>query len=298
MTKATTLEREFGERSDTLGPGVAESGGTSVVRSVWALFSTSLLRQVQSRRVLALGFLFVLPIIFAVLLRYNGAGWRGPTGGYEPQFAEFVLVYNLIPQALVPLCALVYASGMIQDEVEEQTITYLLIRPLPRWTIYAGKLASTIVVTTGLTAAFTCVTFLVIGWGQLNYWSSGGLARMLQVIALFAASLIAYSALFGLLSLLMRRAILIGVGYIILLEGFVSNIDFVIRKGTVMYHFRVLSERWMEIGHAAKYNIDLDTAPSSSQSLMILAGASLVMVILAGILMSTREFRVKTPEGS
>lgn len=298
MTKATTLEPRHGKSDGPPELARSQSGGTSVFNSVWALFTMSLLRQVKSRRLFALGFLYLLPLVFAGLLQYNGAGWRGPTGGYEPKFAEFVLVYNLIPQALVPLAALVYSSGMIQDEVEEQTITYLLIRPLPRWAIYVGKLAATVVVTTGLTAVFTALTFLEIGWGQADYWASGGLVRLLKTIVLFAVSLKAYDALFGLLSLLMRRAILVGVGYIILLEGVVANIDFVIRKGTVMYYFRVLSERWIDVGHTDKYNIDLETAPSLPECLQILGIATLVAVVLAAILMTVREFRVKTPEGS
>ena len=46
------------------------------------------------------------------------------------------LRFNLIPHALAPLAALFYAAGIIQDEVEEQTLTYLLLRPLPRWALY------------------------------------------------------------------------------------------------------------------------------------------------------------------
>ncbi len=46
----------------------------------------------------------------------------------------------MIPQALVPITALVFASGMISDEVEEQTLTYLLIRPVPKSVIYLVKL--------------------------------------------------------------------------------------------------------------------------------------------------------------
>ena len=29
------------------------------------------------------------------------------------------------------VAALLFASGMVQDDVEEQTLTYLLIRPVP-----------------------------------------------------------------------------------------------------------------------------------------------------------------------
>ncbi len=276
------------------------SARTSTLNSISALFSATFASQVGSRRLLVLALLYSLPIALAVLIRESGAGWRGPTAGYEPPFAEFVLIFNLIPQALVPLTALVFASGMIQDEVEDQTITYLLIRPLPRWSIYAAKLLATWLVTVLLTAACTALTFLAIGWGQSGYWGAGGggASRMLRTISLFALCLAVYDALFGLLSLLMRRSVLLGIGYIILLEGVVANIDFVIRKATVMYYYRVLCERWIELGQADKVNIDLLTAPGLRESVLTLLGASTAAIVLAVLVMGSREFRVKTPEGS
>jgi ABC-2 type transport system permease protein len=283
-------------------PGRSASGPArpSTWNSITALFSATFARQIRSRRTLVLGLLYALPIVLAVLIRRSGAGWRGPTSGYEPRFAEFILIFNLIPQVFIPLTALVLASGMIQDEVEDQTITYLLIRPLPRWSIYAAKLLATLLAAILLTAAGTALTSLAIGWGLADHWEAagGGLARTVKAIALFALDLTAYCALFGLLSLLMRRSVLLGIGYIILLEGVVANIDFVIRKGTVMYYYRVLCERWIELGQADKFNIDLATAPGLGQSVAILLGASTVAAILASLLMGSREFRVKSPEGS
>jgi ABC-2 type transport system permease protein len=275
------------------------TGRPTTWNSIAAVFSMTLGRQLGSKRVLLLAVLYALPIALAVLMRYVGAGFRGPND-YEPAFAEYTLIFNLIPQAFVPLTALVFASGMIQDEVEDQTITYLLIRPLPRWSIYAAKLLATALATIALTAAFTALVFLVIGWGRADYWGEpgGGFARMGKTIALFALSLTAYCSLFGLLGMLMRRSVLLGIVYIIALEGFVANIDFVIRKATVVYYFRVLCERWIELGRPQDFAIDLSLAPGLRECVLTLLGASAIMTALACLMMTTREFRVKTPEGS
>ena len=45
---------------------------------------------------------------------------------------EFALVFMLLPHGLAPLTALLYAAGVVTDEVEEQTLTYLLLRSVPR----------------------------------------------------------------------------------------------------------------------------------------------------------------------
>ena len=57
------------------------------------------------------------------------------------------MIFGLIFQALLPVSALLFASGMVQDDIEEQTLTYFLIRPIPRWVIYLAKLLGTFVVT-------------------------------------------------------------------------------------------------------------------------------------------------------
>ena len=62
----------------------------------------------------------------------------------------------------MPLTALLYASGMIQDEVEEQTLTYLLMRPLPRWALYLTRFVATLLTTTLLVRAGAVALYLAI----------------------------------------------------------------------------------------------------------------------------------------
>src|SRR5205823_1678067 len=109
-----------------------------------ALFVLTLRQYARGRRLLVLGLLFLLPSALAVVARLG----RHPP---EADILEFALVFNLIPHALATLTALLYAGGMIQDEVEEQTLTYLLLRPLPRWALYVTRYAATWVVAAGLT---------------------------------------------------------------------------------------------------------------------------------------------------
>ena len=60
--------------------------------------------------------LFLVPAALAIFVR--------ATAPDAPAVhIEFVFAFMFIPQALLPLVALLYASGVIQDELEEQTIT-------------------------------------------------------------------------------------------------------------------------------------------------------------------------------
>jgi ABC-2 type transport system permease protein len=254
-----------------------------------ALFWLVLRQHCRARRLIILVCLLALPSAIAVILR-----WSEPT---HLSAFETGLVFMLLPHALAPLTALLYASGMIQDEIEEQTLTYLLVRPLPKPAIYLIKLLATLLVTIVLVCFFVLVAQVTIYWGAADFWTQLSPARALQTAAIFALSMLAYCSLFGLISLWTRRSLVAGVAYIFVFEGILANIDLMFRKMTIMYYFRVLVERWLHVSEQ-NWAIDLSKAPSAGDCIWTLVVASLVIIALSTLTFSQREFRMKTPEGS
>jgi ABC-2 type transport system permease protein len=291
--------------------------------AIWAVFWLTLRQHCRARRLLILAFLFLLPAAIAILVHYAdplfGRPWHFRfVGAYalEPtalaaftgltyafqliqhlRELEFALVFTFIPHAIVPLTALLYASGMIQDEIEEQTLTYLLIRPSPRWAIYTAKLLATLLITTGLATFFILLTYGAIYWSTPGFSAEIVLPRAAITIGIQALALVAYCALFGCLSLFVKRSLVIGVAYIILFEGVLANIDFIVRRLTINYYFRVLIERWHDL-NLREWSINLDDAPSAESCVWTILGMSLILTILAARTFAGREFRMKTPEGS
>jgi hypothetical protein len=131
----------------------------SRLNSLWTLFWLTFRQHLHGRRWMAVALLFLLPGLLATLIRATNAA-------VPSLFLEFVLFWMLIPQALLPLAALLYASGIIQDEQEDQTITYLLVRPIPKWWLYCIKMAATWTITVLLVLALTIVTFAAIYAGS------------------------------------------------------------------------------------------------------------------------------------
>jgi ABC-2 type transport system permease protein len=256
-----------------------------------ALFVLTLRQHLRGRRLLILSLLFLLPSVLAAVTRFTR---HAP----PPDHLEFVLILNLLPHALATLTALLYAAGIIQDEVEEQTLTYLLLRPLPRWALYVTKLAVTMVVTSVLTGVFTVLAYGVIYWNTAELWGDVLPGRALKTVALLALAQMGYCSLFGTLSLFTRRSLLVGLGYIVAIEGVLANFESVVRHLTVMYYFRVLAVRWLGPPDNDVWSINLETAPSAGTCVLTLLGASAVFTLLGAVLMMRREFRMKTPEGS
>src|SRR5205807_8427155 len=113
-----------------------------------------------------------------------------------------------------------------QDEIEEQTLTYLLVRPLPRWGVYMAKLMATLLVVSAVVGVFTVVTYAAIYAGPGSLWNTQIAARATKTAATFALALCAYCSIFGWLSLLVRHALVVGAAYIALFEGLLANIPF------------------------------------------------------------------------
>ena len=258
-------------------PPAAVRGRGFELTALAALFMLTLRQHLRGRRLLVLSLLFALPAVLAAIVRLSTA--------YPPpaETMEFPLVFLLIPQVLATLTALLYAAGVIQDEVEEQTLTYLLLRPLSRWALYITRLLATWLVTAGLTAVFTTLTLTVVYWNTAEFWVEVLPMRALKIAALLALAQVAYCALFGLVSLVTRRTLIAGIVYIIAFEGLLANFETVARRLTAMYYFRVLSLRWLDLPHAEPWAIDLATAPSARASTLTLLGASLVFVLLGAL---------------
>ena len=262
-----------------------------IASALAALFALTLRQNVRGRRLLVLSLLFLLPVVLAGVL--NFVPYPPP-----PEISEFALVLHLIPHVLAPLTALLYAAGIVQDEVEEQTLTYLLLRPLPRWALYATRLAAAWLTTTVLTVLFTTLTLTVIYWNTSGLWGDVLPRRAATVAALMALAQTGYCSLFGLIGLLTRRSLLTGLAYIIVFEGLLANFDAVVRRLTVMYYFRVLSLHWLAPSGSEKWSIDLATAPSAERCLWTLLAVCALLVCLGAVVMRRREFRMKTAEGT
>jgi ABC-2 type transport system permease protein len=281
------------------------AGGLTLV-PLWALFVLTLRQHLHGRRWIVMGVLFLLPAGLAILIRSTAPD-------APPIVIEFLLAFMFIPQALLPLVALVYATGIIQDEQEEQTLTYLLIRPIPRWAIYLVKLLATLTTTIVLTAVFTALTYVAVYIGGTAGFADVS-RRCLTAIGIHGLSVAAYCCLFGLIGLYTRRALVAGILYAGVVEGLLANLPFGLRFVTVIYYARILAYRSMDFTFtdrgpkvdlaAAAWQLDVQQDPSLAEHpplqtcVLVLAIAALAFAAVGALMCARREFHVKTPEGS
>ena len=154
--------------------------------------------------------LFVLPIILvglAVLVR---------TLVGEDQAATRDTLYGLGLAVTVPLVALIATTGLLAPEIDDGSISYLLAKPISRHTIVASKLA--VAVTCVL--VFGVVPMLAAGLIMLPGEPSVGIGFALGSLICG----VSYCALFGLLSVLTRHAVVLGLVYLLIWEGLIGGL--------------------------------------------------------------------------
>ena len=117
---------------------------------------------------------------------------------------------------LVPLLGLIAGTGAIGPEIDDGSIVYLLSKPLSRHVVVVTKLAVAVGVVTVLGAALTLLA------GLLLAGTSDGLAVAYAVGA--AAAGVAYCALFVLLAVLTRNAVVVGLLYALIWESLVGQL--------------------------------------------------------------------------
>ena len=303
MRSAATLDPAE-QPARAAAPPMRSRGGFDPT-ALWALYLLTLRKHLHGKRWMVTAVLFVLPAVLAVCIRASA-------GDMPARGLEFLLAFMFIPQALLPIVALLYGSGLLQDEQEEQTITYLLIRPIPKWALYGVKLLATVTTTTVLTSLFTALTYAAIYAGSSHAAGADVPARCLKAMGLHSLAVAAYCSVFGLISLLTKRTLVVGILYALIFEALMANLPFSIRLITVIYYARLIAYRTMgfvieeptgQLDIAAEvWGLDtrLDPGllehPQVRTCLTMLLVGSLVCSALAAFLCSRREFHVKTPE--
>ena len=161
-------------------PPVHADSLVGAARSIPVLYRLLLRGQLTKGRLFALGGLAALVLLTAVLSR-QATGVDGPEEAALFALGEYGIA------AFVPLAALLLASPMLGNLVEDRLLVYLWLKPVARWHLAIAAFAAVVTVLVGVT-----VPPLVIGSflaGQADLAAPLALAAVLGSVAYGAAYL-------------------------------------------------------------------------------------------------------------
>ena len=183
------------------------SGSVGFVKAV-RLTLRVVVRQLLTRgRALALILLgaFLALLSFAV----------GTSDNVEDPLEEGVALLDLAGFTLVvPIVALVFAAASLGDLRDDRTLVYLWLRPMGRAPVIIGAWLGSILVSLPFTLPALLLSGVLLDAGS-DVIVAAAVATTVGVVA--------YTALFVLLGLLVRNAVIWGVGYILLWEGLIAS---------------------------------------------------------------------------
>ena len=165
------------------------------------------LRQITGvRRLLVVGLLAALPVALTVVVAL-----LGESPGDEPD-SDFVTVAiaGLVVGIVLPIVSMALAAPAFGDDVEDGTLSFIALTPIPRWRIALAKFAAPVAVAAPVSAVSGLATTIV------------GLDDDVQASLAVGAGLLlgatAYSSIFAWAGLMTTRAISFGIVYVFLWE--------------------------------------------------------------------------------
>lgn len=184
-----------------------------------ALMRLGFRQLVRTKKFFFAALISLVPLIAGVLLLLNDAQDQGKESyRFDDGFTEttaFLLVLGT-----VPFVALMLAGGHLADEAEDRTLTYLLVRPVPRSTLYLSRYVPVAAVAAGLAMAqvvllalMRLLAYAFVGEGRIAADSGDATYHpVLLILRLLPAGMLAVAleaiiltAVFGLVSLVTTR---------------------------------------------------------------------------------------------
>ena len=172
-----------------------------------ALWRAFLGTQVSAGRVAGLVALGALAVVLGIAV--------GAADGARPLDDGVTLVGAYGLSLFVPVTALVFASAALGEPNEDGTLVYLWLRPVARWRLAAAAVAA------ALTVALPAV---VVPLAAAALATGAGPALVAATVASATSATVAYAGAFTWLGLRVRRALLWGLVYVLVWEGFVARL--------------------------------------------------------------------------
>ena len=220
-------------------------------------------RQLLTRgKLLVLVGLGALPALLALLYSFSDSR-------VDPETFLIRMYTNFVLAVVVPVTALVFAAAALGSEMEDGTIVYLLLKPLPRWQIVLNKLIPTAAIIGVFVMISIYATALVLdrGVGEAHVAFAFTLAAVLGGAA--------YAAMFTLLGAITSRALIAGLLYVFIWEGLLTGLFQGARNWSVREYMNGIADAFS--------TLPLDVFDAQLSGTRALISCIAVIVLFAGL---------------
>ena len=172
------------------------------------IFILALRQSMSIRRVAILLLLAAIPIVIAIIAEILNTDWDGELSqGF---------IQGLITNTGLPLIALIVAAPAFADEIEDRTLTNLMLSPIARWQIALPKMLAAVTIVAIPMAISMFVSVILIF--DDDAYSAAIVGAFGMVIGALA-----FVPLFAFVGTLTTRAVVFGIVYVFGFEALIST---------------------------------------------------------------------------
>lgn len=204
----------------------------SLLSSTRRIFELAIGQMLWARRTTLMALAAAAPVLLAVVTRLSlssGAAVLQINGRRIDSEVVFSTAMSLLyMRFIVPAVGMFYGTSLIADEVEEKTITYLFIRPIPRGAIALGKYLAYVLAAMSIVLPSAAAVFMVMVPFEDMAMLFATFVRNLGVLAL---GLAAYGAVFLWAGAMFKRPLVGGLLFVfgweqlaLLLPGYLGRL--------------------------------------------------------------------------
>ncbi|MFT7617865.1 MAG: ABC-2 type transport system permease protein [Planctomycetota bacterium] len=195
----------------------------------------------KGKRVIFLFVLLGVPLFISVVLKLQSSA---PERDFSIVAPQAFLVF------LLPLIGLFHGSSALSEEVDQRTLGYLLLRPIPREQIAFGKFIGAWATTVFIIGVSIVSCHVVVGWegSLLRLWQAEFWQPMFAFLAIMSLGAAVYVAFSLFLSLRLKRPVFVGLFYIVIVEFLFPVIPGPISNLAMTTHLqRLMPERYQSM---------------------------------------------------
>lgn len=253
-------------------PDLVEAAGQVMVRQIRSTF--------RGRRFVGAALLVGLAPLLAALVR-NPA----------PEILARIVLHLHIA-FLLPLLAVSFGSGLLHEEAEEGTLTYLFTAPVPRASVLLGKWAAALACGWGLSTLSLGATLLL---SAADLAALPGFARAAFLAVLLGIP--AYLGLFTLLGTLFRRGYIAGLIYCFGFELVLWVVPGAMKRLSLGYFLRSLLDPHLPEKNVFEGYFTGFPADPPAVCIPVLAGLAVLLLGATLLVVPGKEFRSRNVQG-
>lgn len=240
-----------------------------------ASFGHAIVLMLRRQRVLLAAGITMLPVIIPLALAFLSTSQFSDDGNNI-----FIrLSEDLFINVLAPLLALFFATMLVGEDAESQTLPYTLTRPIPRSAWVLGRYTAYAIVATAILWISHAVTFAACTTLEGLGFALDDLRLAAHYAAVGCASLLATGALAMFLGAYFKRPIVIGVLFLYGWQYLANLVPGVVDFLTIQKYTDALLPQLAE----SRHNVEIRTALLTYSKEIFMVSATKAVITLAAI---------------